>query len=238
VKDIQGNSQRKRFVAEQAAQLIQNGMVAGMGTGSTVAFLIEALGRRVREEGLTFVAIPTSFQARIACARLGIPLRDMQDTSRLDLAIDGADEVSPDLDLIKGGGASHTREKVVAAMADEFVVIVDESKLVERLGASFAVPVEVVAGALGYVERRLRESGGQPTLRTGSGKDGPVVTDNGQLIVDVRFPPTVDLRQADQAMHQIPGVVETGLFFDMTDKVLVAASGPGGPTLRTLAKKR
>ena len=234
MKDTQGQADRKRFVADQAALLIKNGMVAGVGTGSTVAFLIEALSLRMREEGLTFVAVCTSFQSHLACAKLGIPLRDMQDCARLDIAIDGADEVSPQLDLIKGGGAAHTREKIVAAMAEEFVVMVDESKLVDRLGATFPVPVEVVPSGTGYVERALRDLGGEPKLRVGTGKDGPVVTDNGQFILDVRFAPTANLRALDQAMHQIPGVVETGLFFDMADKVLVAG---GGASLRTLERK-
>jgi ribose 5-phosphate isomerase A len=238
VKSTQDNVEGKRFAAEQAARLIQPGMVAGIGTGSTLAFLIGALGRRMRDENMTFIAVATSFQSRLACARLGIPLRDMQDAAHLDIAIDGADEVSPELDLIKGGGASHTREKVVAAMADEFVVIVDESKLVDRLGTSFPVPVEVVPSALSYVERRLRDLGGSPVLRTGTGKDGPVVTDNGQFVVDVRFDPATDLRQIDRAMHETPGIIETGLFFDLADKALVAGGGPGGPALKTLVKAR
>jgi ribose 5-phosphate isomerase A len=167
---------------------------------------------------------------------LGIPVRDMQDTARLDLAIDGADEVDPDLNLIKGGGASHTREKIVAAMAKEFVVAVDESKLVDKLGANFAIPVEVLPAAYAFVLRAIRDMGGAPVLRTGSGKDGPVVTDNGMLILDVRFAPAADLRAVDRAVHGIPGVLETGLFFDMARKVLVGCGSPDRLTLRTLAK--
>src|ERR1039457_5793700 len=178
-------------------------MVAGVGTGSTIVFLIEELARRTREEGLKFVAVPTSFQSRILCLDLGIAVRDMQDTASLDLAIDGADEVDPNLNLIKGGGAAHTREKIVAAMAKEFVVAVEESKLVKRLGCTFAIPVEVLPSGLSSVDRAIRELGGAPVLRLAVRKDGPVVTDNGEFIFDVRFAPTADLRAVDHALHQI-----------------------------------
>lgn len=238
MKDTRSNPETKKFAGVQAARLIQDGMLVGIGTGSTIAFLIEELGRRVREEGIRITGVPTSFQSRISCNRLGIPVRDMQDCTSLDLALDGADEVDPDLDVIKGGGGSQTREKIVAAMAKKFVVVVDESKLVSTLGAAFPIPVEVLPAGLAYVERAIRDMGGAPALRIAtSGKDGPVVTDNGQFILDVRFPPATDLRAADSKLHQIPGVLETGLFFDLASKVLVGGGSPNGPTLRTLARK-
>jgi ribose 5-phosphate isomerase A len=237
MKNAQSNAEGKKFVGAQAAQLIQNGMVVGMGTGSTVACLIEELARRVREEGIKFTAVPTSFQSRILCMKLGIPVRDMQDTASVDLAIDGADEVDPDLNLIKGGGASQTPEKIVAAMAKEFVVVVDESKLVSRLGSTFPVPIEVLPSARCYVERAIRDLGGEPALRMAVRKDGPVVTDNGELVFDVRFAPTADLRAVDKNLHNIPGIIETGLFFDMTGKVLVGCGEPGSLSLKTLSRK-
>ena len=236
MKNTQSNPETKKFVAEQAARLLQDGMVAGIGTGSTMAFLIEALAWRTRREGLKFTAVPTSFQSRILCLELGIPVRDMQDTVSLDLTIDGADEVDPGLNLIKGGGASHTREKIVAAMAKEFVVAVDESKLVPALGTTFAIPVEVLCSGLAYVERALRDRGASPILRMAVAKDGPVVTDNGQFILDVGFPAGTDLRTADMDMHAIPGVIETGLFFDLASKVLVGGGSPGAPVLQTLTR--
>jgi ribose 5-phosphate isomerase A len=236
MKNTQSNTENKKFVAAQGARLIEDGMVAGIGTGSTMAFLIEELARRVRDEGIKVVGVPTSFQSRILCMKLGIPVRDMQDAANLDLAIDGADEVDPSLDLIKGGGASHTREKIVATMAKDFVVIVDESKLVERLGSTFAIPVEVLPSALAYVERAIRDLGGDPNLRIGLRKDGPVVTDNGNLIFDVHFPVATDLRAVDQALHAVPGMIETGLFFGMAKKVLVGGGIPARPTLRTLTR--
>jgi ribose 5-phosphate isomerase A len=237
MKNAQSNAEGKKFVGAQAAQLIQDGMVVGMGTGSTIACLIEELARRLREEGIKFIAVPTSFQSRILCMKLGIPVRDMQDTASVDLAIDGADEVDPDLNLIKGGGASQTREKIVAAMAKEFVVVVDESKLVSRLGSTFPIPIEVLPSARCYVERAVRDLGGDPALRMAVRKDGPVVTDNGELVFDVRFAPTADLRAVDQSLHNIPGIIETGLFFNMTDKVLVGSGVPGKMILKTLTRK-
>lgn len=237
MKDTANNPQMKKFVAVAAARLVRDGMVVGVGTGSTVAFLIQELGRRVREEGLHMIGVPTSFQSRLSCGQLGIPVRDMSDCARLDLAIDGADEVDPDLNLIKGGGGSQTREKIVAAMAEEFVAVVDESKVVPALGTRFAIPIEVLPVGLAYVEQAVRDLGGSPTLRMAKAKDGPVITDNGQLILDTRFPAGTDLRRIDLALHQVPGVMETGLFFDLAKQALVAAGAPEHPVLRTLTRR-
>jgi ribose 5-phosphate isomerase A len=236
LKNTQNNPEGKRLAATAAAQLVEDGMVAGIGTGSTVFFLIEELGRRIREESFKLVAVPTSFQSRMLCMKLGITVRDMQDIASLDLAIDGADEVDGNLDLIKGGGAAMAREKVVVAMARQFVVVVDQSKLVGRLGESFAIPVEILPSALGLVERTVAGLGGTSTLRLGVAKDGPVITDNGQFVIDVRFPPAVDLRRVDEILHRTPGVVETGLFFGMAQKALVGCGSPGNLTLRTLVR--
>jgi ribose 5-phosphate isomerase A len=236
VKNTQSNPETKRLAGTAAARLVQDGMLAGIGTGSTVFFLIEELGRRVRDENLKITAVPTSFQSRLLCMKLGISVRDMQDVASLDLALDGADEVDPDLNLIKGGGAAQAREKIVVAMAKEFVVVVDESKLVRRLGQGFAIPVEILPSGLALVEKTVAGLGGTSALRLGVAKDGPVVTDNGQFLLDVRFPPSVDLRTVDQVLHQTPGVVETGLFFRMASKALVGCGSPGNLTLRTLER--
>ncbi|MBN2574548.1 MAG: ribose-5-phosphate isomerase RpiA [Deltaproteobacteria bacterium] len=239
MKDTRSNPETKKLAGVQAARLIQDGMLVGIGTGSTIAFLIKELGRRVREEGIRITGVPTSFQSRLSCNQLGIPVREMQDCAALDLALDGADEVDPDLNVIKGGGGSQTREKIVAAMAREFVVVVDESKLVATLGAAFPIPVEVLPSGLAYVERAIRDLGASPALRIAtSGKDGPVVTDNGQFILDVRFPPGTDLRAADERMHRIPGVLETGLFLDLAGKVVVGGGSADGPAVRTLMRAK
>jgi ribose 5-phosphate isomerase A len=223
MKNSLENQELKKLVGVAAAGLVSSGMTCGIGTGSTVAFFIEELGRRVRQENLRITGVPTSFQSRLLCRKFAIPICDTQDCARLDLAIDGADEVDPDLNLIKGGGAAQAREKIVAAMAEQFVVIVDESKLVPRLNHAFPVPVEIIPAALEFVSRKLKSLGGEPVLRMGVRKDGPVVTDNGQFILDVQFQTDADLKKIDRELHLTPGMVETGLFFDMTAKVLVGS---------------
>jgi ribose 5-phosphate isomerase A len=221
MKNSDTNKELKSLVGQAAAGLVTDGMILGIGTGSTVAFLIAELGRRVREEGLRVTGAPTSFQSRLLCQQAGIPLRDLQDCAELDLAIDGADEVDPEFNAIKGGGAAHTREKVVAAMAKQFVLIVDESKLVPALGTTFPVPVEIIPAALASVTKIIRQLGGEPQLRMGVRKDGPVVTDNGQFLLDARFQSGVALREVDRVLHHTPGVVDTGLFYDLATRVLV-----------------
>jgi ribose 5-phosphate isomerase A len=235
MKNSRGNEALKRLAGIEAARLVADGMVCGMGTGSTARFFIEEVGRRVREEGIRIFGVPTSFQSRLLCQQQGILLRDAQDCRRIDLAVDGADEVDPDLNVMKGGGAAHTMEKLVAAMASQFVVIVDESKLVTRLGTTIDIPIEVILPALGYVSEAVTRLGGEPRLRMGTNKDGPVVTDNGHLVIDAKFGPDVDLREIDARLHRTPGVLETGLFCDLAAKVLVGVSD--GMCVRTLQRK-
>ncbi|MEZ4700650.1 MAG: ribose-5-phosphate isomerase RpiA [Rhodothermales bacterium] len=214
----------KRAVGEAAARLVQDGMRLGLGTGSTTAYAIEAIGRRVREEGLAVVGVPTSFAAEQRARSFGIPLATLDDLDALDLALDGADEVDPGFNMIKGGGAAHTREKIVAGQALRFVALVDDSKLVDRLGATRAVPVEVLPMALTPVSRALKRLGAEPVLRMAVRKDGPVVTDQGMWIVDARFPPIEDPAALAVELQAIPGVLEHGLFIGMADEVLVATA--------------
>jgi ribose 5-phosphate isomerase A len=223
MKNTDTNKDLKRLVGTAAAQLVENGMICGIGTGSTVAFLIEELGRRIKDENLDIIGVPTSFQSKILCRENGIRTLDLQECNGLDLAIDGADEVDPKLNAIKGGGAAHTMEKIVAAMAKRFVIIVDESKLVRKLGATFPVPVEIIPSALGFITAKVRDWGGEPQLRMGIRKDGPVITDNGQLVIDIKFKTGTDLRKIDNQLHQLPGVIETGLFYDLAQQVLVGS---------------
>jgi ribose 5-phosphate isomerase A len=235
MKASRNNEALKRLAGAAAARLVADGMVCGMGTGSTARFFIEEVGRRVREEGIRITGVPTSFQSRVLCQQQRIPLCDAQDCRQIDLAVDGADEVDPDLNVMKGGGAAHTMEKLVATMASEFVVIVDESKLVPRLGTTIDIPVEIILPALGYVTEVLTRLGGEPRLRMGTNKDGPVVTDNGQLVIDAKFGPDADLREVDARLHRTPGVLETGLFFDLAAKVLVGVSD--GMRVRSMERK-
>ncbi|HEX7597567.1 MAG TPA: ribose-5-phosphate isomerase RpiA [Polyangia bacterium] len=235
MKSSSSNEALKQSVGCSAAGLLADGMVCGIGTGSTARFFIEEVGRRMKDEGLRIIGVPTSFQSRILCQQVGIPLMDAQDCRGIDLAVDGADEVDPELNVIKGGGAAHTIEKLVATMAREFVVIVDESKLVAKLGSTIAVPIEIILPALGYVTEIVTRLGGVPKLRMGVKKDGPVVTDNGHVVLDAKFDPEADLRAVNARLKGTPGVLETGLFFDLAKKVLVGVSA--GMQVQTLTRK-
>lgn len=209
----------KKVVGHEAAKLVNDGDVVGLGTGSTTHFFIEELGERIKKEELKILGIPTSYQSFFLAQKSGIPLTTLEEHN-LDLAVDGADEVDPHLNLIKGGGAAHTLEKIVDASADKFVVVVDESKMVEKLGA-FPVPVEVIPQALRVVEEQIKNMGGAPDLRMAQRKDGPVITDNGNLVVDIDFGLIEEPRQLEIKLNSIPGVVENGIFSGIADEVIV-----------------
>ncbi|GAB3032204.1 ribose-5-phosphate isomerase RpiA [Natronobiforma cellulositropha] len=213
-----GSDAAKRRAGERAAEEVEDGMVVGLGTGSTTAYAIEAVGRAV-DDGLAVRGVPTSFSARRLAIERSIPLVGLDEVERVDLAIDGADQVADDGALVKGGGAAHAREKLVAAAADRFVVVADPSKRVDRLERS--VPLEVLPDALPVVTRAVRARSGEPTLREAVHKDGPVVTDNGNLVLDCAFGTIDDPEALATALATIPGVVEHGLFVDMADTVYV-----------------
>ncbi|WP_448515182.1 ribose-5-phosphate isomerase RpiA [Parathermosynechococcus lividus] len=225
--------QMKQAVAKAAADRVQSGMVVGLGTGSTTAFVIEFLGDRLRNGELSDIrGVPTSFQASVLAKQYGIPLVTLDDVTKIDVAIDGADEVDPAKNLIKGGGAAHTREKIVDSLADQFLVVVDSSKLVERLGSTFPVPVEVLPLALSPVSRALTALGGKPELRMGVKKDGPVITDQGNFVLDVTFAEIADAAALEKTINNIPGVLENGLFVNVADVVLVGELVEGQPRVR------
>ena len=226
----------KKEVGIAAAQRVQSGMVVGLGTGSTTAFAIEELGRRISTGELTdIVGIPTSFQASVLGKKYGIPIRSLDDVDRVDVAIDGADEVDPHKTLIKGGGAAHTREKVIDSLATLFIVVVDESKLVDKLGSTFAVPLEVLPMAVSPVTRAVEKLGGKPELRMGVKKDGPVITDQGNMVLDVTFDAIADAAELEKTLNNIPGVVENGIFFGVTDVILVGEFKDGKPRIREIS---
>ena len=221
----EGSSERaKRRAGERAAEEVADGFVVGLGTGSTTAYAIEALGRAVAD-GLEVKGVPTSFQSRRLALEVGIPLTTLDAVETVDLAIDGADQVADDPDadacgaLIKGGGAAHTREKLVDAAADRFVVVVDPSKLSPTLDRP--VPVAVLPDAHTVVADRIRDLGGEPTLREATDKDGPVVTDDGSLVLDCAFGRIEDPDGLATRLSSIPGVVEHGLFVGLADTAYV-----------------
>jgi len=225
----------KRAAAEAAARRVTSGMVVGLGTGSTAIHAVPSLAERLKTGELRDIrAIPTSFQSLMLARQLGIPLVDLDQIERIDIAIDGADEVAPDLTLIKGAGAAQTREKIIAALADDFTVVVDESKLVDRLGSKMPVPVEVLPFAVGPVTRAIERLGGSPTLRMAVKKAGPVVTDQGNLVIDARFAEIRDPAGLERALKMIPGTLENGLFVGLARRAFVASLVAGVPTVREI----
>lgn len=215
----------KELAGRAAAALIEDGMQIGLGTGSTTAFAIQALGERIQNEGLKVLGVPTSFAAERLALQYQIPLATLDQLSTLDLAMDGADEVDADFNLIKGRGAAHTREKVVASQAKRFVVLVDDSKMVTKLGTQMPLPVEVLPMAVGPVMRQLTQWGGKPEIRMGKMKDGPVVSDQGLWILDVQFPNGIDDAKAlNHDLKMLPGVLDHGLFMDMATDILLGKS--------------
>ena len=218
MKTSGGTDDQKRRAGERAADLVEDGDVVGLGTGSTAAHAIRAIGRAV-DDGLDVRGVPTSFDSRALAREAGIPLRALDEIDGVDLAIDGADQIDADLRAIKGGGAAHAREKVVDAAADRFVVVADPSKVTDAL--SHPVPVEVLPDAHAAVERDVEALDGDPTLRRAERKDGPVVTDNGNLLLDCDFGVVDDPASLASALSGLPGVVEHGLFVDLVDTVYV-----------------
>jgi len=216
-------NQMKQAVANAAVNRIQNGMILGLGSGSTAALMIEALALKIKSgEIKDIVGVTTSFQGEVLASELGIPLKSLSSISEIDLAIDGADEVDPKFQLIKGGGACHVQEKLVAALAKKFIVVVDSTKLVEKLNLDFKLPVEVLPIAWKQVQKTLIDLGAEVNLRMAQKKAGPVVTDQGNLILDLKFTDGIDQPELlERQINNIPGVLENGLFTNLTDEVLV-----------------
>jgi ribose 5-phosphate isomerase A len=211
----------KKTAAEAAAKLVENGMVIGLGTGSTAAFLVSALARRISEEGLRILGVPTSERTAADAQREGIPLTSLGEHVQMDLTIDGADEVEyGTLHLIKGRGGALLREKIVASASKRFVVIADETKLVRRLGSLFAVPAEVVQFGWQVTERKLQDLGAKTSLRLRE-NGAPFVTDGGNYIMDCSFGPMRKPSDIAERLDRVVGVVEHGLFLGIASQVFV-----------------
>ena len=218
----------KRLAAERAVEQVQSGMRLGLGTGSTAVYVVEGIGRRLRAGSLRdVICVPTSDRTAEQARGLGIPLIGLNELNppQLDLAIDGADEVAPDLSLIKGLGGAMLREKIVESAARRFVVVVDESKLVDRLGAKGPVPVEVIQFGWRAVVPHLEGLGATVTLRLWPGGGEPFVTDEGNYILDCRFAWIDDPAELDRRIRDHAGAVVTGIFAGMASQVVVAGAG-------------
>lgn len=211
----------KQLAAKEAVKLVGNNQVVGLGTGSTAYYVIQEIGRLVKE-GLQIRAIPTSDKTRTMAESLSIPLIDINTVSTIDITIDGADEFTEDLLLIKGGGGALLREKIVASMTNEEIIIADSSKLVTQLG-KFKVPVEVIPFAASQVQSRLQKLHGAAHIRMTDGK--PFITDEGNYIMDTDFGPITDPAALADAIKGISGVVEHGLFINLASKVIMGKDG-------------
>lgn len=226
----------KEQVGQAAAARVQSGTIVGLGTGSTTACALKAIGDRLKSGELKDIkGVTTSFQAIVLAKEYGIPVVSLDEVDHIDVAIDGADEVDPHKNLIKGGGAAHTQEKVVDAFADQFIVVVDSGKLVDKLNTTFLLPVEVIPKAMNTVMRAIQTLGGEPVLRMGVKKAGPVITDQGNLVIDVKFPNGIDNpAEMEKTLNNIPGVLENGLFVGVADLVLIGDVVDGQPVIREL----
>lgn len=217
----------KEAAGRRAAEMVQDGMTIGLGTGSTVHYTLVRLAERVHEEGLTLRGVPTSLDTETKAGQMGIPLAELVEVDTLDLTIDGADEVDPDFQLIKGGGGALLREKVVASITHRLVIVVGREKLVDRLGQGFLLPVEVVPFAIPTVVKALRRLGCEPVIRMAD-QGKPYVTDNGNEILDCRFPDGIaDPRALERKIGSLPGAVENGLFIDLAQVVVIGEEDGG-----------
>ncbi|MCK9182928.1 MAG: ribose-5-phosphate isomerase RpiA [Fibrobacteraceae bacterium] len=215
----------KKAAGERAANMIQTGMTVGLGTGSTATFMVARLAERIRTENLKVTAVSTSWSTTLQCRKEGIPLIELGEAKFLDMAIDGADEIDPARNLIKGRGAAHLLEKIVASMADVYIIIADSGKKVNKLGEKFAVPLEILPNAIGSVTYKVEKLGAKVSVRLGApGKDGPVISDSGNLIADANFGPIADPAKLNFELNKIPGLLGHGLFIGMANKVIIAAS--------------
>jgi len=203
----------KKTAAERAVEFIEDGMIIGLGTGSTAEYAI----KKIAEKNLNIVAIPTSRGTEKLAEKLRIPLAKMNEYGEIDMDIDGADEVDPEFNLIKGGGGAHTREKRIAERSKNFIVIVDHTKLVKKLG-NFPVPVEVEPSRKDFVEEKLRELDGIPRLREN------FITDNGNIIIDTRFD-IENPRELEEKLNSIPGVIENGIFSKRKPEIIIVGYG-------------
>lgn len=215
-------SRAKEAAGRRAAEFVESGMTVGLGTGSTVFFTLVRLAERIEEEGLAVRGVPTSVDTELKAGELGIPLTTLDDVAELDLTIDGADEIDAEFNMIKGGGGALLREKIVAAAANRFIVIADDSKLVDRLGTKMPIPVEIARfGFRGTLDQMRRF--GNPTLRTVDRE--PVYTDNGNFVVDLQVEPIEHPARFNQLLASVAGVLETGLFIGIADEALVGGVG-------------
>ncbi len=215
----------KYTVAIHAAKYVKSGMLVGLGTGSTANYFIEELARRQLEENLKVTAIASSNISMIKAQSLGLNVIGLTQVSEIDLYVDGADEITPDMTLLKGRGYDLVLEKLLAKAAKQFLVVADKSKLVPRIGSNFAIPIEVMPVAWKAAKRNLEAAGGVGELRQNVAKDGLTVTSHGSLVLDMTFDKSISENALNQLINNTPGVVEHGIFYGLSSCVLIADNG-------------
>jgi len=210
----------KKNAALEAVKDVKDSFILGLGSGSTAAYAIEEIGNRIKREKLHVLGVPTSYQAFVLAVKHGISITTLEEHPTLDLTIDGADQIDEELNLIKGMGGALAREKIVASASKRLIIAADESKKVKILGENnHPVPIETLPFAASVLMQKIKEHGGTPTLREGLGKVGPVITDNGNVIIDADFGLIHYPAKLERELKKLPGVVETGLFVKMVDVV-------------------
>jgi ribose 5-phosphate isomerase A len=232
--------QAKKNAAKEAVKHVEDNFIVGLGSGTTAAHAIAELGKRIKKEGLQILGIPTSYQAFMLAVKHSISVTTLEEHPTIDLTIDGADQIDQKLNLIKGMGGALAREKIVAFASKKLIIIADENKKVQALGQNnHPVPTEVLPFAASSVMLKMREIGGQPILREGKGKVGPVITDNGNVIIDTNFGLIQKPSELEHKLKFIAGVVETGLFIKMANVAYIGKrSGVEKLTKKQLANAK
>lgn len=215
----------KQLVALQAAKYVKNGMLVGLGTGSTANYFIEELARCQQEEGLKITTVASSTISAQKAQSLQLPIVALEHINRIDLYVDGADEIDPQMTLLKGRGSDLVKEKLLAKAATQFIAVADESKLVSHIGQNFVIPIEVIPFAWQLTKKSLEAIGGQGDLRPNAAKDGFWVTSHGSYVLDMKFDQSIPTKTLNELINNTPGVVEHGIFYGLTHAVFIAANG-------------
>lgn len=215
----------KKTVAIHAANLVEKGMIVGLGTGSTANYFIEQLAHRKQQENLQFITVASSVVSAIKAQQLGLNMMAVEHLSQLDLYIDGADEVSPEMNLLKGRGFDLVKEKLLAKASAEFYVLVDNSKIVTRIGELFPIPVEVAPFSWQMVLRSLQQMGGTGSLRKNANGDGLAISSQGNLIIDMKFDTSLNSDELNTELNAVPGIIEHGIFYQLATTILIGDKG-------------
>ena len=215
----------KELVAFEAAKLAKNGMVIGLGTGSTANYFIEHLAKRQVEEDLSISTVASSTVSAIKAHSYGLKVVSIAELKCIDLYVDGADEITPNLSLLKGRGQDLVMEKLLAKAADQFIVVADKSKLVSRIGEKFIIPIEVIPGAWQMVKHQLEQHGAEGDIRLNAGQDNVAISAHGSYILDMRFPASINDAALNTFLNNTPGIVEHGVFYGIASQVLIADNG-------------